>query len=380
MTAEISHAEYELRQNKARNSMVQGDLQALLITDPTNLYYFSGTAYFGEMSYPRPAALLIPREGEARLLTHAFHLAIPWQGDVREYQKVGQLPVDILKDLLAEAACESGRIGMELGREQRLGMSYMDFVKVQDALPRATFVDAADLIWQIRMPKTATEVAIIRRACEIHDAIFRKVFGAVKAGMTTREIERLFRVAIAESEADSGWTVVCVGDFDESQASGSTHPAKVLQAQDLLWVDLGVVLRGYHSDYCRGLVLGAVTEARETLWNQVQEVLLAGLATVKPGIPVSAVYQAQVRKAQALGLDMQTWKARRFGHGSGLHTTEPPYISDNDQTVLKPGMILHIEPGCIRKDGIYVREEQVVVTQTGCSILSQTPWQLAQQH
>ncbi|CAB1078112.1 hypothetical protein JY97_12985 [Alkalispirochaeta odontotermitis] len=378
MTAEISHAEYESRQNQARDLMAQGDLQALLITDPTNLYYFSGADYFGEMSYPRPAALLIPREGEAGLLTHAFHLAIPWRGDVREYQKVGELPVDMLKELLAEAACESGRIGMELGREQRLGMSHMDFVKIQDALPQAAFVDAADLIWQIRMAKSTAEVAIIQRACEIHDAIFKKVFSAVKAGMTTGEIERLFRLAIAESDADSGWTVVCVGDFDERQAAGSTHPAKVLQAEDLLWVDLGVVLQGYHSDYCRGLVPGTLTKERETLWNQVQEVLLAGMDAVKPGVPVSAVYQAQVRKAQALGLDMQSWKARRFGHGSGLHTTEPPYISGEDQMVLQPGMILHIEPGCIQKDGIYVREEQVVVTQSGCRILSQTPWQLTQ--
>jgi Xaa-Pro aminopeptidase len=377
MTAEISHAEYESRQNQARKLMAQGDLQAVLITDPTNLYYFSGAAYFGEMSYPRPAALLIPRDGEARLLTHAFHLPIPWQGDVREYQKVGELPVEMLKDLLTQAACESGRIGMELGREQRLGVSYRDFVKVRDALPRAALVDAADLIWQIRMPKSAAEVAIIQRACEIHDSIFKKVFGAVKAGMTTREIERLFRVAIAESDADSGWTVVCAGDFDESQASGSTHPAKVLQAEDLLWVDLGVVLQGYHSDYCRGLVPGALTEARETLWSQVQEVLQAGLDAVKPGIPVSAVYRAQVRKAQALGLDMQTWKARRFGHGSGLHTTEPPYINGDDQTILKPGMILHIEPGCIKKHGIYVREEQILVTETGCKVLSQAPWQLS---
>jgi len=287
MTAEISHEEYESRQNKARNLMTQGGLQALLITDPTNLNYFSGASYFGEMSYPRPAALLIPRDAEARLLTHAFHLAIPWQGDVREYQKVGELPVEILKDLMAQAACESGRIGMELGREQRLGMSYRDFVKVQDALPRAAFVDSADLIWQIRMQKSATEIAVIQRTCEIHDAIFKKVFGSVKAGMTTYEIDRLFRVAIAESEADSGWTVVCVGDFDESQASGSTHPAKVLEAEDLLWVDLGVVLQGYHSDYCRGLVLGALTEAREKLWNQVQEVLVAGMETVEPGVPVS---------------------------------------------------------------------------------------------
>jgi Xaa-Pro aminopeptidase len=104
---------------------------------------------------------------------------------------------------------------------------------------------------------------------------------------------------------------------------------------------------------------------------------LAGVEAVKPGIPASAVYQVQVKKAQELGLDMETWRARRFGHGSGLHTTEPPYISGDDQTILKPGVILHIEPGCIQKDGIYVREEQVLVTETGCTVLSHAPWQLS---
>jgi len=377
MATEISHEEYIARQNKAQKLMHAMDLQALLITDATNLFYFTGAAYFGEMSYPRPAALLIPREAEAALLTHDFHLAVPWRGDVREYPIVGALPVDMLRDMFMDAACEKGRIGMELGCEQRLGISYFDYLKIQQALPQATFVDAAELIWEIRMQKSAAEIAVIQKACKIQDAIFAEVFGAVKAGMTTREIERLFRVTIAQSEADSGWTVVCVGDFAESQAAGPTHPAKILDADDLLWVDLGIVLHGYHTDYCRGRVPGGLSAARQELWNKVQQVLLAGIETAKAGIPVSAVYQAQVGKAHELDLDMQTWKARRFGHGSGLHTTEPPYISGDDQTILKPGMILHIEPGCIQKDGVYVREEQVLVTDTGCKVLSHAPWQLS---
>jgi Xaa-Pro dipeptidase len=377
MIPDISHEEYVFRQNKAQHLMKELALQAVLITDATNLFYFSGASYFGEMSYPRPAALLIPQEGEAMLLTHDFHLAVPWKGQVREYPKVGQLPVDMLKDMFSVAGCADGKIGVELGREQRLGISYSDYLKVQAALPRASFIDAADMIWEIRIQKSETEIAIIQKACKIQDDIFKQVFGAVTAGMTTREIEQLFRVTIAESEADSGWTVVCVGDFDENQAAGPTHPEKALAADDLLWVDLGIVLRGYHTDYCRSLVRGALSEAREAQWSNVQEIILAGIEAVKPGIPISAVYQAQVEKAEGLGIDMETWRARRFGHGSGLHTTEPPYIDGDDQTILKPGMILHIEPGCIAKDGIYVREEQVVVTDTGCKVLSHAPWQLS---
>ena len=378
MTTVISHEEYVGRQNKAQQLMQAMDLQALLITDATNLFYFAGASYFGEMSYPRPAALLIPQKGEAMLLTHDFHLAVPWQGDIREYPNVGALAVDMLQDMFLDAGCAKGKIGMELGREQRLGISYADYLKVQNALPKASFVDAAGIIWEIRMQKSEAEIAIIQEACKIHDDIFKKVFGAVKAGMTTREIEQLFRMKIAESEADSGWAVVCVGDFNEGQASGPTHPDKVLKPDDLLWVDLGIVLCGYHTDYCRGLVTGRLTEARKELWNKVQQVLLAGIEAVKPGAPVSAVYQAQVKQAEGLGLDMETWRARRFGHGSGLHTTEPPYISGADHTILKPGVILHIEPGCIQKDGIYVREEQALVTETGCKVLSHAPWQLSE--
>ena len=60
MTAEINHEEYMSRQNRAQYLMQAADLQALLITDPTNLFYFTGASYFGEMSNPRPAAFLIP--------------------------------------------------------------------------------------------------------------------------------------------------------------------------------------------------------------------------------------------------------------------------------------------------------------------------------
>ena len=157
MATEISHEEYLGRQHKAQRLMQEMDLQALLITDPTNLFYFTGAAYFGEMSYPRPAALRIPQKAEAMLLTHDFHLAVPWQGDVRNYPKIGALPVDMLREMLFDAGCANGKIGAELGSKRRLGISYLDYLKIQDTLPDASFVDAADIIWDIRMQKSSAE-------------------------------------------------------------------------------------------------------------------------------------------------------------------------------------------------------------------------------
>ena len=67
--------------------------------------------------------------------------------------------------------------------------------------------------------------------------------------------------------------------------------------------------------------------------------------------PASDIARAQMDKASELGLDMTTWMARRYGHSSGIRTTEPPPVSVDDHTELKPGMVIHLEPGVIGADG-----------------------------
>jgi Xaa-Pro aminopeptidase len=376
MGSVINNDEYAARHQKARGFMETKNLSALLITEPTNLFYFTGASYFGEMSFPRPAVLIIPLQGESILITHDFHLPIDWDGDVREYPKVGEVPVEIVKKAFEDTGCTTGNVGAELGHEQRLGISYRDFLRMQVALPGISFVDATDIFWQLRMVKSETEIEILTRACNIQDHIFKQAFEVVETGMTTREIEKLFHRVITASEAGLGWVIVCIGDFDPRQAAGSSQPDLRIKAKDLLWVDLGIVMHGYHTDYCRGLVVGGQSQAQRNKWDKVRKVLEAGMDATKPGIPVSDLYWAQVNTAEKLDIDMETWTARRFGHGSGLHTTEPPYISQDDHTILMLGMILHIEPGCIEKDGIYVLEEQVLVTDRGCKVLSHAPWEL----
>jgi Xaa-Pro aminopeptidase len=267
-------------------------------------------------------------------------------------------------------------VGAELGREQRLGMSYQDFLRVQDALPAISFVDAADIFWQLRMVKSEAEIAILTEACKIQDSIFKRTFEAVETGMTTLEIKNLFQRIIIESDADFGWVIVCIGDYDPRQAAGSSKPDLRLKKNDLLWVDLGVVMHGYHTDYCRGMVAAGASSLQLEKWDKIHKILEAGVEATIPGISSSDLYRVQIDTAENLNINMTSWPARRFGHGSGLHTTEPPYISLDDDTILESGMILHIEPGYIEKDGIYVLEEQVRVTESGCKILSHAPWEL----
>ena len=376
MTTPFTNAEYEARQQRARALMAESGLPALLVTDPGNLFYFTGYPNYADMSYPRPATFILPLDGDGVLIVHDFYFPLPWSGDLRTYEKVGALPVALVQAALEEKGCAAGRIGAELGHEQQLGMSYHDFMGLQAALPGADLVDAAHVLWRLRMVKTEAEVANIAEACRIHDRVFARCFADVRVGMTTREIDGLFQRAGTEAGGGPNGAIVCVGPFVPAQAAGSSAPDRALAPGELLWVDYSVGLHGYRTDYCRAVVAGGPSDRQRELWGKVQEVLLVGEAAARPGVTAAEVCRAQLAAAEGLALDMSTWTARRYGHGSGIHLTEPPYLALDDETVLEPGMLIHVEPGCVGEDGIYVREEMVVITDDGCQALSQAPWEL----
>jgi Xaa-Pro aminopeptidase len=187
----FSNEEYAARCQKARLLMERERLDGLLVTEAANLYYFIGYPAFGDMSFPRPMVFLLPVERDPVFVVHDFHSAIGWEGDTRQYSKVGEVPIELVKNVFREVGCAQGRVGVELGREQHLEMSYSDFAGLQNALPGVEFVDAADILWALRMVKSEAEVAAIAKACEIQDAVFKRVFETVGVGMTQREIERV---------------------------------------------------------------------------------------------------------------------------------------------------------------------------------------------
>ncbi len=59
-----------------------------------------------------------------------------------------------------------------------------------------------------------------------------------------------------------------------------------------------------------------------------------------------------------------------MGHGLVLLSTEPPSITQQDETVIKGGMNINIEPGFVKEEGVFNIEENVVVTKDGAEILS----------
>ncbi len=139
--------------------------------------------------------------------------------------------------------------------------------------------------------------------------------------------------------------------------------------------DFGVILAGYCSDRTRTVHVGRPTGEARRMYDAVREAQEAAIATVRAGVSVGEIDGAARNVLQAKGL------ARRFthstGHGVGLEIHEAPRIAAGQTEMLRPGMVITIEPGVYIAGSGGVRiEDMVVVTEHGCEVLTPTSKEL----
>ncbi len=147
--------------------------------------------------------------------------------------------------------------------------------------------------------------------------------------------------------------------------------ASRLKTGDLVIVDMGAMLEGYASDMTRMLFLGTPGAQVKRMYRAVLEAQLAAIDTVRAGAKTAAVDAAARNVLKGYGLDKAF--IHSTGHGLGLEIHEPPRIGKRDKTKLKAGMAITIEPGVYVEGfgGIRI-EDTVLVTETGCEILTPT--------
>jgi len=146
-------------------------------------------------------------------------------------------------------------------------------------------------------------------------------------------------------------------------------------AGQLIVVDMGAVQEGYCSDMTRMLFIGTPTPKVKRAYRAVLEAQLAAIDAVRAGAATARVDGAARRVLKGYGLDQAF--VHSTGHGLGLEIHEPPRIGRKDKMKLATGMAITIEPGVYLEGSFGIRiEDTVVVTETGCEILTPTPKEL----
>jgi Xaa-Pro aminopeptidase len=374
--------EYERRWERAGKLMADKGLDALLITEACNFTYFSGG--HGDFSFSRPTFMILPRENEPVVMVHDFFEASQrkesWVADIRTYTAMQSAPVDLIKSVFGEKALTSAKIGAELGREQRLGLSYNEFMKIKEGLPNARFMDASGVLWSLRIVKSPLEIDCMRNACDVTGRAFEKSFKMIREGMTEKEAAGIMSDNITQEGGSQVWVVTNSGPYNYDSGFLTIPGDHPLVKGNLFWMDSGCKFNGYASDFSRVAAVGVPSDRQAKLYEQVDNITQKTVEAIRPGVTASELSMLCNIEFEKAGLK-DLWgdgdcsstasnRAQRIGHGIGMAFTEMPHIARYDHTVLKAGMTITIEPTVVTHDGHFNIEEDVLVTEDGYEVLS----------
>jgi Xaa-Pro aminopeptidase len=225
------------------------------------------------------------------------------------------------------------------------------------------------VVEQARMVKDSNELEKIREAVSVGAGLFDRALVTIRPGVNELEVaaEMEYSARKAGVEGMSFETIVAAG-VRSSLPHGRASAARI-PARGFVVCDFGVILHGYCSDRTRTVWVGAASKEVSRLYAAVLEAQLAAIDSVRPGVPVSKVDHAARKTLQTHGLERHF--THSTGHGVGLEIHEAPRVAKGQQEILRPGMVITVEPGVYLPDKWGVRiEDMVVVTEHGCEVLA----------
>lgn len=369
----FDRSEFIARVAKAQSLMGTNGIDALLLTTEQNVRYFTGYLTRFWESPSRPWFLIVPQSGDPVAVIPSIGAALmakTWITDIRTWSAPDLVDdgVTLLAQTLSEVLGQGARIGLPSGHETHLRMPLTDYARLQGLLPQMTFGPDANIVHQLRLVKSAAEVAKIETACAIAGRAFQRVPEIAAAGVPLERVFRDFQRLCLEEGAD--WVPYLAGGtgplgYDDVISPATDAP---LQSGAVLMLDTGLVWDGYFCDYDRNYAIGAPSAALKSNWSRLLDATEAGKEAAKVGNTARDVFRAM--DAICTG-GQGGGDAGRLGHGLGMNLTEWPSFINGDETELVDGMVITLEPGITMPDGsVLVHEDDFVITAHGPRQLS----------
>jgi len=352
-------AEHAARLHRLLAKLRRRRLDGAVITHPVARFYYTGVA-------SSAGALWVDvREGPLFAVDFRYlfmaRAALPFMPCA--LQKAGEAAV---RSPWLRRARRWRRCGYE-GREPASALR-----RRQEQLPGVTeWEDIDPLILAQRAVKSPREQRALRRAIAANDELFAALLPQLRAGLSEWEIRGLVRrEADRFGQGEAFDTIACAG----ANAAECHHApgSDVLGPDDPLLLDFGVKLDHYCADMTRCVALGRPGARYRELHRVVHEANRRAVAAIRPGMTGQEADAVARRHIERAGYGAAF--GHGLGHGLGLEVHEAPSFSQRSQEVIRPGMVVTVEPGIYLagKAGIRI-EDVVLITRTGCEVLTRAP-------
>ncbi|MEX0676296.1 MAG: Xaa-Pro peptidase family protein [Pirellulales bacterium] len=350
-------SQYAARRDKLRRQFRKLGLDALLVTNFTNVAYLTG--FSGDDSY-----LLVLGKGEVVVSDPRYTTQIDEEcpGLEASIRPPGVGMVERLAEIARQARI--AKLGIE-------GTSMTVAVRdeIAGALPKTELASTTELVESLRLVKDKDEVAEIRRAIWFAERAFGILRASLRPERTEKEVadELENNIRLFGGKGCSFPSIVAVGA--RAALPHARPTGQRIGADDFVLVDWGANGGRYMSDLTRVLVTGKISPKLERIYRVVLSAQEQAIAAIRPGLTGHEVDQVARESIAKAGFGRNF--GHGLGHGIGLEIHEGPRLAANQHRKLEPGMVVTVEPGIYLPGWGGVRiEDDVLVTKTGCEILT----------
>lgn len=381
-----------MNERRVRSLMEENRLDALVLSTPENILYFSGFSSFNQklfrdyevyVVYPIDKSIdpvLITGIGEADVVSTSntrikdvrFHGTFYVEYRGRKLHNAEERLLTLLSGKTYKTASEALTDSLkERGLDKQSVGCDSDVVygNLTKSLPQTKLFNARSLTRLMRAVKTEEEVEKLGRAAEITEKAILRSAEILRAGVSVKEVAEAVEAYVRQNGGQPAAMVI--GSHDNAafpNASPSTHR---LEKGDIVRYDIGIIYQNYYADLGRTAFVGEPSTELKNTYRALQRGLEAEKESIRPGVKASQLFNVAVETVRMNGLSH--YRRHHCGHGIGLELYDVPIIRPDDHTVVEEGMVLNIEtPYYELGFGGIIIEDTLVVKGDGVEMLSKT--------
>ncbi|MEM8925873.1 MAG: aminopeptidase P family protein [Actinomycetota bacterium] len=345
-----------------RQAMADADITALWVTDLDNVRWLTGFTGSNARVLITPEELVAVTDGR-------YREQIADQLDTAGVDARVEVTVTDVGEVVTGALAAGTRLGIEAdhltvaGHRQLLG--WLDGA--------AEVVATTGILPGLRRRKDEGEQSRLIRAAAMADVALAAVAPMLGRGPTEKQVAQALDRSMVDLGADAPSYETIVASGPNAALPHARPTDRVIEADDLVIIDVGARLDGYGSDMTRTFVAGGEPSAEQQRWyDAVIKAQAAGVASVAEGVELRAVDRACRSVLEDHGL------AEAFihgtGHGIGLRIHEDPFLSARSDGILQRGFVVTVEPGVYLpgRGGVRI-EDAVIVLDEGCETITHSP-------
>lgn len=369
----FSVGEYEARLAALEADMAEAGFDALLIHVPENVLYISG---FHTPGYYYPQWVIVAPGRKPMIVLRALEaLSLPVRSWFAPEQLMtfadNQEPLEVLVEALGRMGLSTARLAVEkTGWYFTVAM----WEELQHRAPGLRLADAAGMVERLRMVKSPAEIAHIEEACRITEAGMQAAIDNFRIGMTEAELAAHVHFEMTRLGSEYvGLPIFLMSGHRQLAPHSVWSRDKKIVAGENLFLEIAASWHRYAGALFRTFAIGGIAPRNAANMDVAVAMLDAAIDAIRPGVTSDYVNKQVGIVAEANGVTIR----KRCGYSMGLNFA-PDWgegsfleLADDDDTVLKEGMVFHL-PETVRRPGepLVATSETVLVTAGGCRPLT----------